>query len=57
MDNKQLRDMDWIALAGGFALGAVVGLTGVGGSSPMTPPLIGAFKLKPAAAPTGTDRA
>jgi uncharacterized membrane protein YfcA len=46
--------MDWIAIASGFAVGAIVGLTGVGGGSLMTPLLIGAFKLNPAVA-IGTD--
>lgn len=46
--------MDWIAVASGFGIGAIVGLTGVGGGSLMTPLLIGAFKLNPAVA-IGTD--
>jgi hypothetical protein len=46
--------MDWIAVISGFAVGAIVGLTGVGGGSLMTPLLIGAFKLSPAIA-IGTD--
>jgi len=46
--------MDWIVIASGFAVGAIVGLTGVGGGSLMTPLLIGAFKLNPAVA-IGTD--
>src|SRR5262247_2902090 len=46
--------MDWIAIASGFGVGAIVGLTGVGGGSLMTPLLIGAFKLHPAVA-IGTD--
>jgi uncharacterized protein len=46
--------MDWIAVISGFAVGAIVGLTGVGGGSLMTPLLIGAFKLNPAIA-IGTD--
>jgi uncharacterized membrane protein YfcA len=46
--------MDWIAIASGFGVGAIIGLTGVGGGSLMTPLLIGAFKLDPAAA-IGTD--
>jgi len=52
--NNKLRDMDWIAIAGGFAVGAIVGLTGVGGGSLMTPLLIGVFRLNPAVA-IGTD--
>jgi hypothetical protein len=46
--------MDWIAIASGFGVGAIVGLTGVGGGSLMTPLLIGAFKLNPVVA-IGTD--
>ena len=38
----------------GFAVGAIVGLTGVGGGSLMTPLLMGVFKLHPALA-IGTD--
>lgn len=46
--------MELTAVISGFAVGAVVGLTGVGGGSLMTPLLIGAFKLNPAVA-IGTD--
>jgi uncharacterized protein len=46
--------MDPIAILSGFAVGAIVGLTGVGGGSLMTPLLIGVFKLHPALA-IGTD--
>ncbi len=46
--------MDWIAVIAGFTVGAVVGVTGVGGGSLMTPLLIGVFKLNPAVA-IGTD--
>jgi uncharacterized protein len=46
--------MDWIAVSCGFAVGAIVGLTGVGGGSLMTPLLIGVFRLNPAVA-IGTD--
>jgi uncharacterized membrane protein YfcA len=46
--------VDWLAIASGFGVGAIVGLTGVGGGSLMTPLLIGAFKLNPAVA-IGTD--
>jgi uncharacterized membrane protein YfcA len=38
----------------GFGVGAIVGLTGVGGGSLMTPLLIGMFRLSPAVA-IGTD--
>jgi uncharacterized protein len=46
--------MDSIAILAGFAVGAIVGMTGVGGGSLMTPLLIGVFKLNPAVA-IGTD--
>ena len=46
--------MDWIAIISGFGIGAIVGMTGVGGGSLMTPLLIGVFKLNPAVA-IGTD--
>ncbi len=46
--------MDWIAIVSGFGVGAIVGLTGVGGGSLMTPLLLSVFKLNPAIA-IGTD--
>lgn len=46
--------MDWMAVFSGFGVGAIVGLTGVGGGSLMTPLLIGVFGLAPAVA-IGTD--
>ena len=46
--------MDWIAVLSGFVVGAIVGMTGVGGGSLMTPLLMGVFKLHPALA-IGTD--
>ena len=46
--------MDWIAILSGFGVGAIVGLTGVGGGSLMTPLLLTVFKLNPAVA-IGTD--
>jgi uncharacterized protein len=46
--------MDLVAILAGFAVGAIVGMTGVGGGSLMTPLLIGVFKLHPALA-IGTD--
>jgi uncharacterized membrane protein YfcA len=46
--------MDWIAIVSGFGVGAIVGMTGVGGGSLMTPLLIQVFKLNPALA-IGTD--
>jgi uncharacterized protein len=42
------------AVASGFGVGAIVGMTGVGGGSLMTPLLMGVFKLNPAVA-IGTD--
>ena len=46
--------MDGLAVLSGFGVGAIVGLTGVGGGSLMTPLLIGVFGLAPAVA-IGTD--
>jgi len=46
--------MDWIAIVSGFGIGAIIGMTGVGGGSLMTPLLIGVFRLAPAVA-IGTD--
>ena len=46
--------MDWIAIVSGFGVGAIVGMTGVGGGSLMTPLLLTVFKLNPAIA-IGTD--
>ena len=46
--------MDLIAILSGFGVGAIVGLTGVGGGSLMTPLLLTVFKLNPAIA-IGTD--
>ena len=46
--------MNWIAILSGFGVGAIVGLTGVGGGSLMTPLLLSVFKLHPAVA-IGTD--
>ena len=46
--------MDLIAIASGFGIGAIVGMTGVGGGSLMTPLLLSVFKLNPAVA-IGTD--
>jgi len=46
--------MDLIAVLSGFGVGAIVGMTGVGGGSLMTPLLLTAFKLNPAVA-IGTD--
>lgn len=46
--------MDPVAIFSGFAVGAIIGMTGVGGGSLMTPLLIGVFRLNPAIA-IGTD--
>ena len=46
--------LDGIAIASGFGVGAIVGITGVGGGSLMTPLLLSVFKLNPAVA-IGTD--
>jgi uncharacterized membrane protein YfcA len=46
--------MDLIAVSSGFGVGAIVGMTGVGGGSLMTPLLLSVFKLHPAVA-IGTD--
>ena len=46
--------LDGIAIASGLGVGAIVGITGVGGGSLMTPLLLSVFKLSPAVA-IGTD--
>jgi uncharacterized membrane protein YfcA len=46
--------MDWMAVLAGFGVGAIVGMTGVGGGSLMTPLLLSVFRLNPAVA-IGTD--
>ncbi len=46
--------IDWMAIAAGFGIGLIVGVTGVGGGSLMTPLLIGVFHLDKAVA-IGTD--
>ncbi len=46
--------MDFTAILSGFGVGAIVGMTGVGGGSLMTPLLLSVFKLHPAVA-IGTD--
>ena len=46
--------MDLLAIVSGFGIGAIVGMTGVGGGSLMTPLLLSVFKLHPAVA-IGTD--
>lgn len=46
--------MDSLAVIAGFGVGAIVGMTGIGGGSLMTPLLLSVFKLNPAVA-IGTD--
>ena len=46
--------MDWLTSLSGFIVGIIVGLTGVGGGSLMTPLLVLAFGIAPATA-VGTD--
>jgi uncharacterized protein len=49
-----IQTIDWLAILSGFGIGLIVGLTGVGGGSLMTPLLISVFSLEKAAA-IGTD--
>lgn len=49
-----LQTIEWIYVASGFGVGFLVGLTGVGGGSLMTPLLIMVFGVNPAMA-VGTD--
>lgn len=46
--------MDWLYTVSGFAVGVIVGITGVGGGSLMTPLLVLFFGVSPATA-VGTD--
>src|SRR5215831_12095406 len=46
--------MDWLTTFAGFAVGLIVGLTGVGGGSLMTPLLVLLFGVAPVTA-VGTD--
>ena len=46
--------MDWLYTLSGFAIGAIVGLTGVGGGALMTPLLVLVFGVAPVTA-VGTD--
>jgi uncharacterized membrane protein YfcA len=46
--------MDWLSPVAGFCVGALVGMTGVGGGALMTPILVLMFGVAPAAA-VGTD--
>jgi hypothetical protein len=49
-----MHSVDWLYTASGFCVGMLVGMTGVGGGSLMTPLLILLFGIHPAAA-VGTD--
>lgn len=49
-----LASINWLYSASGFAVGALVGMTGVGGGSLMTPLLVLVFGFHPATA-VGTD--
>src|SRR5690349_3966778 len=49
-----LHSIDWLYSLSGFAVGMLVGMTGVGGGSLMTPLLILLFGVHPATA-VGTD--
>jgi hypothetical protein len=49
-----MRAMDWLTSLSGFVVGVIVGLTGVGGGSLMTPLLVLVFGVAPATA-VGTD--
>ena len=49
-----IHAIDWLYAGSGFAVGALVGMTGVGGGSLMTPLLILLFGIHPATA-VGTD--
>src|SRR5258708_15819041 len=54
MPSSDGKQMDWLYTLSGFAVGAIVGLTGVGGGSLMTPLLVLAFGVAPVTA-VGTD--
>jgi uncharacterized membrane protein YfcA len=49
-----LHQINWLYSVSGFAVGVLVGLTGVGGGSLMTPLLVLLFGVSPATA-VGTD--
>ena len=49
-----MHTMDYLYTLSGFVVGAIVGLTGVGGGSLMTPLLVLVFGIHPATA-VGTD--
>src|SRR5712691_2062948 len=54
MPSSDGKQMDWLYTLSGFAVGAIVGLTGVGGGSLMTPLLVLMFGVAPVTA-VGTD--
>ncbi len=51
---SELMKMDWLYPLSGLFVGLIVGLTGVGGGSLMTPLLVLLFGIQPAVA-VGTD--
>jgi len=54
VDSIRVVNMDWIYTLSGFLVGVIVGITGVGGGSLMTPLLVLVFGISPATA-VGTD--
>ena len=54
MDEFGVVQMDWLYTVSGFVVGLIVGMTGVGGGSLMTPLLVLFFGVSPATA-VGTD--
>jgi uncharacterized membrane protein YfcA len=54
MPSSEGKQMDWLYTLSGFAVGAIVGFTGVGGGSLMTPLLVLVFGVAPVTA-VGTD--
>jgi len=52
--NKSVSCMDWVFTFSGFVVGFIVGISGVGGGSLMTPLLVLMFGVSPATA-VGTD--
>ncbi len=54
LDVFGVAQMDWLYTVSGFAVGLIVGVTGVGGGSLMTPLLVLVFGVSPATA-VGTD--
>jgi uncharacterized membrane protein YfcA len=54
IDEFEVAQMDWLFTVSGFLVGLIVGVTGVGGGSLMTPLLVLFFGVSPATA-VGTD--